>query len=50
MNHLLRELAPVPSAAWEQIDEEATRTLRHFLTARRLVDVERTARLDQGSR
>ena len=40
MNHLLRELAPVPSAAWEQIDEEATRTLRHFLTARRLVDVD----------
>ena len=40
MNHLLRELAPVPSAAWEQIDEEATRTLRHFLTARRLVDID----------
>jgi uncharacterized linocin/CFP29 family protein len=39
MNHLLRELAPVPSAAWGQIEEEASRTLRHFLTARRLVDV-----------
>jgi len=39
MNHLLRELAPVPMTAWEQIEEEATRTLRHFLTARRLVDV-----------
>ena len=39
MNHLIRELAPVPSTAWEQIDEEAGRTLRHFLTARRLVDV-----------
>jgi uncharacterized linocin/CFP29 family protein len=39
MNHLMRELAPVPSTAWEQIDEEAGRTLRHFLTARRLVDV-----------
>jgi uncharacterized linocin/CFP29 family protein len=39
MNHLLRELAPVPTGAWSQIEEEATRTLRHFLTARRLVDV-----------
>jgi uncharacterized linocin/CFP29 family protein len=39
MNHLLRELAPVAGSAWEQIEEEATRTLRHFLTARRLVDV-----------
>jgi uncharacterized linocin/CFP29 family protein len=40
MNHLLRDLAPVSSTAWEQIEEEATRTLRHFLTARRLVDVD----------
>jgi uncharacterized linocin/CFP29 family protein len=39
MNHLLRELAPVPTSAWEQIEEEATRTLRHFLTSRRIVDV-----------
>jgi uncharacterized linocin/CFP29 family protein len=39
MNHLLRELAPVPTSAWSEIEEEATRTLRHFLTARRLVDV-----------
>jgi uncharacterized linocin/CFP29 family protein len=39
MNHLLRELAPVPESAWGQIDEEAGRTLRHFLTARRLVDL-----------
>lgn len=38
MNHLLRELAPVSDAAWGEIDEEATRTLKHFLTARRLVD------------
>ena len=50
MNHLLRELAPVPSAAWEQIDEEATRTLRHFLAARRLVDIDGPARMDQGVR
>jgi len=39
MNHLLRELAPVSDGAWQQIEAEAQRTLRHFLTARRLVDV-----------
>lgn len=38
MNHLLRELAPVPDEAWELIDEEAKRSLKHFLSGRRLVD------------
>ncbi len=38
MNHLSRELAPVTDAAWAQIDAEATRSLTHFLAARRLVD------------
>jgi uncharacterized linocin/CFP29 family protein len=38
MNHLLRDLAPIPEAAWGAIEEEAARTLRHFLTARRLLD------------
>jgi len=38
MNHLMRELAPVNDGAWTQIDEEATRTIKHFLAARRLVD------------
>ena len=38
MNHLMRELAPVGDEAWEQIDEEATRSLKHYLAARRLVD------------
>lgn len=38
MNHLLRELAPVSGEAWAAIDEEASRTLRHFLTARKVVD------------
>ena len=36
MNHLLRELAPVSGEAWDAIDEEAARTLRHFLAARTL--------------
>ena len=34
MNNLHRELAPVSDAAWEQIEEEATRTLKRFLAAR----------------
>jgi uncharacterized linocin/CFP29 family protein len=34
----MRELAPISDQAWEQIDEEATRSLKHFLAARRLVD------------
>lgn len=38
MNHLMRELAPVTEDAWTQIDEEASRSLKHFLAARRLVD------------
>ncbi len=38
MNHLMRELAPVNDAAWTQIDGEATRSIKHFLAARRLVD------------
>ena len=38
MNHLMRELAPISEAAWGEIEEEANRTLKHFLTARRLVD------------
>ena len=38
MNHLLRELAPVSDLGWTAINDEARRTLVHFLTARRLVD------------
>jgi uncharacterized linocin/CFP29 family protein len=38
MNHLMRDLAPVTDDAWTQIDEEASRSLKHFLAARRLVD------------
>ncbi|MCB1441892.1 MAG: bacteriocin family protein [Methyloceanibacter sp.] len=39
MNNLHRELAPISSEAWEQIEEEATRTLKRYLGARRMVDV-----------
>ncbi len=38
MNHLMRDLAPVTEAAWAQIDDEASRSLTHFLAARRLVE------------
>jgi uncharacterized linocin/CFP29 family protein len=38
MNDLLRELAPISSAAWEEIEIEAKRTLKLTLAARRLVD------------
>jgi uncharacterized linocin/CFP29 family protein len=38
MNHLLRDLAPVADAAWHEIETEATRSLTHFLAARKLVD------------
>jgi uncharacterized linocin/CFP29 family protein len=38
MNHLFRELAPISDAAWAEINSEATRTLSHFLAARKLVD------------
>jgi len=40
MNHLLRALAPIPDAAWEHIDEEAKRTLKAMLAARKLVDLD----------
>lgn len=39
MNNLHRELAPISSAAWEQIEDEAARTLRRYLGARRMVDL-----------
>lgn len=39
MNNLHRELAPISAKAWEQIEEEASRTLKRHLGARRVVDV-----------
>jgi len=38
MNDLLRDQAPISSAAWQEIDAEAKRTLEVLLAARRLVD------------
>src|SRR6266849_7897913 len=39
MNNLHRELAPISDSAWSQIEDEATRTLKRHLAARRVVDV-----------
>jgi uncharacterized linocin/CFP29 family protein len=38
MNDLLRELAPISESAWEEIEEEAKRTLKLTLAARKVVD------------
>ena len=38
MNGLFRELAPISGEAWTEIEEEAKRTLKTMLGARRIVD------------
>ncbi len=38
MDHLLREKAPISDAGWVEIEQEATRTLRHYLAARKIID------------
>ena len=40
MNSLHRELAPISDAAWAQIEEEASRTIKRYLAGRRVVDVQ----------
>ncbi|MEV0359274.1 family 1 encapsulin nanocompartment shell protein [Nocardia sp. NPDC050697] len=39
MNNLHRELAPITSEAWAQIEEEAKRTFKRHIAGRRVVDV-----------
>jgi uncharacterized linocin/CFP29 family protein len=39
MNNLHRDLAPISDKAWAQIEEEASRTIKRHLAARRVVDV-----------
>jgi uncharacterized linocin/CFP29 family protein len=58
MNHLLRDKAPLTDDAWAEIDEEARRTLAHFLAGRKLIEFsdpkgwahpgEPTGRVDDG--
>src|SRR4051812_23198032 len=38
MDHLRTDLAPLSAAAWEQVKDVATRTLRTYLAGRALVD------------
>lgn len=39
MNNLHRELAPVSTAAWAEVEEEARRTFTRWIAGRRVVDV-----------
>jgi len=39
MNNLYRELAPISDAAWAQIEEETSRTIKRYLAGRRVVDL-----------
>ncbi|WP_296653959.1 family 1 encapsulin nanocompartment shell protein [Paraburkholderia sp.] len=39
MNNLHRELAPISTAAWSQIEEEVARTFKRLVAGRRVVDV-----------
>ena len=39
MNNFHRELAPISDAAWSQIEEETSRTIKRYLAGRRVVDV-----------
>lgn len=38
MSHLLRSHAPISEKGWDEIDGELTRSLKHFLAGRKLVD------------
>src|ERR1700738_5464803 len=40
MNNLHRELPRISDAAWAQIEEEASRTLKRYLAGRRVVDLQ----------
>jgi uncharacterized linocin/CFP29 family protein len=40
MNHLLRDVAPLPEAAWAAVEDEARTRLVTYLAARKLVDFE----------
>jgi uncharacterized linocin/CFP29 family protein len=48
MNDLLKSLAPISSAAWEEIEDEAKETLKATLAARRVVDFDGPIGWDKG--
>src|ERR1700757_1122519 len=39
MNNLHRGLAPISDAAWAQIEQETSRTIKRYLAGRRVADV-----------
>ncbi|MGO3327147.1 family 1 encapsulin nanocompartment shell protein [Gordonia sp. (in: high G+C Gram-positive bacteria)] len=49
MSNLHRELAPISSAAWAEIEEEASRSFKRNVAGRRLVDVKGPLGLDTDS-
>jgi uncharacterized linocin/CFP29 family protein len=49
MDHFHRELAPISNRGWEIIEAEATRTVRHFLVARALIDFTGPLGWDHGA-
>jgi uncharacterized linocin/CFP29 family protein len=49
MNNLHRELAPISDAAWAQIEEETSRTIKRYLAGRRVVDVHGPAGVALGA-
>lgn len=46
MNNLHRALAPISDAAWAQIEEETSRTIKRYLAGRRVVDLHGPAGFD----
>jgi len=40
MNNLYRELAPISTEAWAQIEEETSRTFKRYIAGRRVLDVQ----------
>lgn len=49
MSNLHRDLAPISSAAWAEIEEEASRSFKRNVAGRRLVDVKGPLGLDTDS-
>jgi uncharacterized linocin/CFP29 family protein len=46
MNNLHRGLAPISDAAWSEIEEETSRTIKRYLAGRRVVDVQGPGGID----
>ena len=49
MSNLHRDLAPISTAAWAEIEEEASRSFKRNVAGRRLVDVKGPLGVDTSS-